>query len=283
MRLVCLVFVILSKVAFGQSYTGDSWSKVSERKKGTILLAYVDTPCFSYDDGYGRLAGICADIMNDFVMYVNRTRNVELDMKMVGKGSDFFDMYNKVRTSEGGVFGLGNITMTEERKKEVKFSPPYITNFAILITQSSVPMLTRFEDLPKTFTNLTAYTAKGTLNDQRITELKQKYFPKMVISYTENSLETLDKVTADPNSFAYLDLAFYLKAVQDGKSVKRHSVGDKPAEQFAFIMPLTSDWGPLMEEFFNADGGYTNTPEYKEILRLHLGETGLKLLQSAPR
>lgn len=279
----CFLILTFVTVTFAQSYTGDSWAQVKVNGQGTITMAYVETPSFVYKDDSGKLTGICVDIMGDFVKYVNETRKVKLGSKFTGDGTAFKGMYDKVKGSIGGVFGLGNITITEERKKEVKFSPPFITNFAILITQNSVGTLASFEDLPKTFSKLTAYTAKGTLNDKRMSELKQKYFPDMKITYTATSQETYEKVTTDPNGFAYLDLAFYLEAVQQGKSVKRHPVGDKAAEQFGFVMPLNSDWFPLLDEFFKANGGYTNTQQYKSILSKHLGETGVKLLQSANR
>ncbi len=195
--------------------------------------------------------------------------------------SDKGTQNDKTKGSVGGVFGLGNITITEERKKQVKFSPPFITNFTILVTQNAVPTLAKFEDLPTTFGKLTAYTAKGTLNEKRIVELKEKYFPAMKIAYTSTSQETLEKVFADPNGFAYLDLSFYLEAVQLKKSVKRHPVADKAAEQFGFVMPLNSDWYPVLDEFFKANGGYLNSAQYRKILVTHLGETGVKLLQSA--
>jgi putative glutamine transport system substrate-binding protein len=144
-----------------------------------------------------------------------------------------------------------------------------------------VATLTKFEDMPTTFSNLTAYTAKGTLNEKRMLELKQKYFPGMKITYTATSQETLEKVMADPNGFAYLDLGFYLEAVSMKKSIKRHPIADKAAEQFGFVLPLNSDWYPVLEEFFNAGGGYLNSAQYRKILVTHLGETGVKLLQSA--
>ena len=272
--------IATATVGYSQNYTGDSWAQVKVNGQGTISLAYVETPSFVYKDNSGKLSGICIDIMIDFVKYVNETKNVKLGSKFSGDGSSFKGMYDKVKGSIGGVFGLGNITITEDRKKEVRFSTPFITNFAILITQKSVATLERFEDMPKTFSKLTAYSAKGTLNDKRIMELKQKYFRDMKISYTASSQETYEKITTDPNSFAYLDLAFYLEAVQEGKPVKRHPIGDKAAEQFGFVMPLNSDWQPLLDEFFKANGGYTNTQQYKGILLKHLGETGLKLLQS---
>ncbi len=276
-------FIMSTWLCAAQNYTGDSWSQVKASGKGAVTFAYVETPGFVYKDKAGKLTGICVDIMGDFVKFVNDTKKVSLESKFMGDGSNFKGMYDKVKASSGGVFGLGNITITDERKKEVKFSPPFITNFAILITHNEVPTLSKLEDLSTTFSKLTAYTAKGTLNEKRITELKQKYFPDMKITVTSTSPETLSKMVADPTGFAYLDLAFYLDAIQEHKSIKRHPIGDKGAEQFGFVMPMNSDWYPLLDEFFKANGGYTNSPAYKNILTKHLGETGVKLLQSASK
>jgi putative glutamine transport system substrate-binding protein len=109
--------------------------------------------------------------------------------------------------------------------------------------------------------------------------LKKKYFPALNITLTANSQETLEKLLADAKGFAYLDLTFYLEATQQRKPLKRHSVGDVSSEKFGFVLPMNSDWQPVLEEFFKADGGYTNSAAYKSILRKHLGETGMKLLQ----
>lgn len=278
---ITVLAVMSSIVLNAQNYTGDSWAQVKANGQGTIALAYVETPELVYKDNAGKLTGICVDIMEDFVNYVSTKKGVKLGSKFVGDGTSFKGMYDKVKGSVGGVFGLGNITITEERRKEIKFSPAYMTNLVFLITQNNVPTLAKMEDMPTTFANLTAYTAKGTLNEKRTLELKQKYFPGMKIAYTAISQETYEKVIADPNAFAYLDIAFYLEAVQQRKTVKRHPVGDKTAEQFGFIMPLNSDWFPLLDEFFKADGGYLNSPGYKSILKKHLGEIGVKLLQSS--
>ncbi|HEY0739807.1 MAG TPA: transporter substrate-binding domain-containing protein [Chryseosolibacter sp.] len=275
--------LFVTSVASAQPFTGDTWSATKSAKSGTISLAYVETPSFVYKDKNGELTGICVDIMHDFVVWVNANKGVKLSSKFVGDGSSFRGMYDKTKASSGGVFGLGNVTITDERKKEVKFSPPIITNFAILVTQPSVPTLAKLEDIPKTFANFTAYSAKGTLNEKRTADLKSKYYPGMKITPTTTSQETLEKVFADPTGVAYLDLAFYIEAVQLKKPVKRHPVGDKAAEQFGIVMPLNSDWGPVFDEFFKANGGYTNTKEYKTILIKHLGESGVKLLQSGTK
>ncbi len=277
------LFTFICTAVFPQNYSGDSWSSVKASRTGSLSLAYVETPSFVYKDKSGTLTGICVDIVNDFVKWVNKTKEVNLTTKFVGDGTSFRGMYDKTKAGSGGVLGMGNVTITDERKREIKFSPPIITNFAILVTQPSVPTLSKLEDISKTFANFTAYTAKGTLNEKRIADLKQKYFPGLKITNTTTSQETLEKVFSDPTSLAYLDLAFYIEAVQMKKPVKRHAVGDKAAEQFALIMPLNSDWGSVLEEFFNANGGYTNSKEYKTILIKHLGEAGVKLLNSGSK
>lgn len=271
---------LLSSPLYAQ-YSGDSWQKAKSSGSGTISFAYVETPGFVYKDNTGNLTGICVDIMKDFVTYVKEKKGVNLSAKYVGDGSSFSGMYNNVKGSSAGVFGLGNITITEARKKEIKFSPAFITNFAILVTQNSVPTLKSLDEISQTFAGLTAYTAKGTLNYKRLLDIKSKYYPDMQIAYASSSPETLDKVLADPQTFSYLDLAFYLDAVQRKQPLKRHAVGDQTSEQFGFIMPANSDWQPLMEEFFAADGGYTNSIAYKKILSQHLGPTGVKLLQAS--
>ncbi len=266
--------------AWGQ-YSGDKWSAVKSSGSGTISLAYVETPGFVYKDSNGKLTGICVDIMNDFVNYVNTKHGVQLASKYVGDGSSFSGMYSKVRSSKDGVIGLGNITIRDSRKKEVKFSPPFITNFSILVTQAAVPTLADMSKIQETFKGLTAYAPKGTTNEKRLLDIKKRHFGSMQINYVASSQEALQKVMTDKAAFAYLDLAFYLDAMQRRRPVKRHPVGDQSSEQFGFIMPMNSDWQPLMKEFFEANGGYTNTTAYKKILTKHLGDTGVKLLQTA--
>jgi ABC-type amino acid transport substrate-binding protein len=284
MKSVLLIALIASAhFLIAQGYSGDTWANVQSAKSGTVSLAYVETPSFVYKDKKGNLTGICVDIMGDFVKWVNSTKGVNVTTRFLGDGSSFSGMYAKTKGANGGVIGLGNITITEERKKEVKFSQPFITNFAILTTQTTVPTLSKLEDLPKVFPNFTAYTAKGTLNEKRIQELKQKYYPGVRVSMETTSQEVLEKVFSDATGFAYLDLAFYIEAVQMKKPIKRHPIGDKAAEQFGFIMPLNSDWGPVLDEFFKSNGGYKNTKEYKSILVKHLGEAGVKLLASGTK
>lgn len=247
--LFTLFIVFIAHISFGQAQ-GDTWAKAKANGRGTISLAYVETPGFVYKDANGQLTGICVDIMNDFIEYVNTTKGVNVSTKYIGNGSSFSNMYATAKSGKGGVFGLGNITITEARKKEINFSPTFIHNISILITQKNVPTLTSMDEIALKFKGMKAYTAMGTLNEKRIMDIKSKYYPELAISHAASSRETLDKVLSDPNSFSYLDIVFYLDALKKKQPVKRHAIGDQSSEEFGFVMPLNSDWNSLMTEFF---------------------------------
>jgi putative glutamine transport system substrate-binding protein len=264
----------------GQNLSGDNFEQAKSSKKATVTFAYVETPGFVYKNESGKLTGVCVDIMNDFIVYIRQNHGIQMNARFVGNGSSFRAMFDGVKNGSKGVFGLGNITVTEARKSEIKFSPSFITNFAILVTNSDVPALKGMQELPQKFKGFTAYTAKGTLNEKRINRIKSEYYPDLKISYVNSSPEVLSKVLADKRSFSFLDLAFYLDAVKGRAPLRRHQVGDEGSEEFAFIMPLSSDWQPLMQEFFDANGGYKNSTEYKKILVNHLGLSAVKLLDS---
>jgi hypothetical protein len=277
------IFGLICVINFSkaQQLKGHNWEEVKKSGSGTITFAFVETPGFVYKDPSGRITGVCVDIMNEFLLYVEKKYQVKLQAKYVGSGDSFKAMYDGVKGGRNGVFGLGNITITEARKKEIKFSPAFITNFAILVSHNHVPTLTNMADFSQVFHGMKAYTAKGTLNERRINDLKQKFNSELIIHYASSSPETLIKVIEDKNSFSYLDLAFYIDAVKNKKPLKRHPAGDQSSEEFGFIMPMSSDWQPLIEEFFNKDGGYKNSSNYKKILIEHLGASAVRLIQAS--
>ncbi len=279
---MCLVLInFLTFNSFSQNLSGDNFSDAEKTKNATVTFTYVETPGFVYKDASGKLTGVCVDIMTDFVTYVKQNYGIQINARYVGNGSSFKAMYDGVKNGSKGVFGLGNVTVTTARKGEIKFSPSFITNFAILVTHSSVPDLASLDQISSTFNGFKAYTAKGTLNEKRVDNVKSKYFPGVEITSVNSSPAVLEKVLIDKKSFSYLDLAFYLDAVKERKPLKRHEVGDDGSEEFAFVMPKSSDWQPVLDEFFAANGGYKNSTEYKKILVNHLGLSAVKLLDSA--
>lgn len=257
---------------------GDRLADVLEKGKGTIVLTCVETPGFAAKDASGKVNGVCVAIMERFVQYVEQEKGVKLTVKYQGGTAAFKTFYENVKGATGGVFGLGNATITEARKKEVRFSPPFISNITLLLSHKDVPTLTDLKLIGATFKGLTAYTVRSTTNEIRILDFKKNYFPDLQIAYVNSSQEALDKVASTPNSFTNLDFTYYLNAIQDKKEVKRHPAGDRSVERFGLLMPMDSDWNGLMKDFFMANGGLTASTEYKQILAQHLGVPAMNML-----
>jgi len=104
-RIFGLVLMLAATQVFSQNYTGDSWAQVKAKGEGTISLAYVETFGLVYKEN-GKIDGLCVAIMNEFVKFVNEKKGVKLTSQFVGEGDSFKGMYDKVKNSKGGVFGL---------------------------------------------------------------------------------------------------------------------------------------------------------------------------------
>jgi len=280
-----LIFILLTlfitNCGNGDSEVADTkraaWNDVNQHGTGTITLVYVPSDGFSYEDEGGNLTGVTIELVRDFVDYVNSEYDVEIRIhyKPVEQFSEF---YYFVQTSGGGVFGVGNVTITEERRGELAFSPPYMTNIASLITHNDVTEISSFEEIESTFDGLNALAFEGTLHQDRLQGILDQYIPQADMLYAHSNNEIIERTAAENRYFAYVDIYNYWRAAERGDPLRRHAAGDEASEQFGVIMPLESDWHEVMEEFFLANGGYINSTRYRELMENHLGEELANLL-----
>lgn len=285
MRFIYSFFILIGavSVAQAQGFSGDTWVSALANKQATVVLTNADLPKFSETvDGQG--SGICFDIMNDFAEYVQSKYGVAMTYvyKPVANTSDFQSFLDAVKASKGGVFGLGDITITNDRKKTFEFAPPYFDNTAILVTDRNVPDLLSLEDIPTTFKGMKAVSQRGTTHDKRLKDLRSRY-GNFEIVYAESSAAKTQKVLSSPSFFTYIDFPNYVDLFSSRIPIKRHSVGDRKGESFGFIMPKGSDWAPIITEFFQANGGYVNSDNYREVLNKNLGHNVVKLINLLSR
>lgn len=265
--------------ATGDVDAADTWATVRESGGGTIRVLYVPAGGFAYRDGDGRLTGVTVEIMRQFAEWVGREYGVTLDAEFVEE-EDWRTFYNRVRDAGPGVFGIGNVTITEARRDELRFSPSYLTNVAVLITHEDVPELARLEDADVAFHGLDALAFEGTLHETRLRQLRDAHVPGADMTMASTNDEILERV-AGGGYFAYIDAYNFWRARDGGAPLRRHTAGDDPAEEFGVIMPLGTDWGELIDRFFQRDGGYRGTAEYHELLVRHLGEPLTRALEDA--
>jgi ABC-type amino acid transport substrate-binding protein len=282
MKNVVLLFfwfsIFLSNMLHAQTLSGDTWAKVQQQGSGTIVLTYIKAPYLSFLNGNNQLEGICADIVKSFIDYIKIKKGIIIKAKVMPVTIDFNQFLNTIKSAQGGVFGLGNITITEARQQQFSFTKPFLNNVAFLLSHNSVVTLRSLKEIAAQFKLLKAYTVKGTTNEARIQEIKQKYFPNLQIQYVATSGDALQKVATDSKSFTSLDFSYYLEAGKYQNTIKRHPVGDNASEKFGIIMPLNSDWKSIWDEFFTQTR-FTKSIEFRKILNKHLGTNAADLLE----
>ncbi len=270
---------MICPMAISQGFSGDTFAKAKQAKAASIVVTYAQTPKFT-EIVNGEPKGICFDIMEDFVEYVESTHGIDVNVqyKKISDPTNFQLFLSTIKASNGGVFGLGDVTITEERKQFYEFSPSYFENVAILVTNKASKKLVRLSNIGNDFSSMKAAVQKGSTHDKRLQEMKDQY-GGFEIEYVNNSQEKLDKVLSSPDYFTYVDFPNYLEIINDNVNVDRQIPGDIHGESFGFIMPKNSDWAPVMNEFFNANGGYVKSAQYKQVMSDNLGYKILQLLE----
>lgn len=283
-RNLIVVFAVLHACVasvFSQGLTGDSWAQVKGNKKGKIIITHTQAPKFS-EKVKGKYSGICFDILNDFTEYVKKQHGVTLtiEYKDLVDVEDFDLLLKTVAESKGGVIGLGDITITSERKKKLKFTDPYFNTIAMLVTNSNSPNLSDMANMSKDFAGMKAIVQKGTTHEARMRKIKKEYFPGLTIETTKGFDEADKKVLSDSKYFTYIDISTYFDVLDKKLPLKRQAAGDQKGESFGFIMPKTSDWDLIFNEFLAANGGYTKSVQYRKILSENLGKQVLNLIDT---
>lgn len=277
---VIIISIISIRCAIGQGLSGDTWASAKAKKQGKITVTYTHAPKFT-EMKSGQHVGLCFAIMNEFVTYVKAKYRVSLilDYKDLPDDKNFDLFLKTVKVSKGGVFGLGDVTITDARKSDYNFGAPYFSNVAILTTSNKVPTLSSIANISTEFAGKIIVVQNGTTHETRANTLK-KNFPGLAIETTKGFFEANKKVAENTNYFTYIDFSTYLDVITKRIPLKRHEVGDQKGEDFGFIMPKNSDWSPVFNEFMTADGGFIKSVTYRKILIENLGNHVLKLMDA---
>lgn len=266
-------FITCTSTLFAQ-LKGDTYATAKSKGSANWVLTYSNAPGFAS----ASKSGITYDIMMAFEQWIEKNKGINVSIShQSADANDFTKFLEKVKNSKGGVFGLSNTTITEARKKEYNFSPPYITNIGMIITHNSISTLTDLNDIANAFAGMTAVTIKNSTNEKRLLDIKKNHFPNLKIEYVPSFQQAMDIVLADPKKFTNVDFTYYLDAVQNRKPVKRHPGGDDQTEQFGIIMPKSNDWAPLLAEFMNE---YVGSTEYKKVIMDNLGPSAIKFFEN---
>ena len=172
---IALLFGLQISVQTAQAqYTGDTYASARNTKTANLTLTYVETPGFASLQENGTVTGLCVDMMDRFAAFVKEKEGITVNYQWQSASDtkDFKLFMTALDGSKNGVFGLGNITITEARKQKYHFSPAFISNVTVIISHNSVSTLNDIEQVAEHFKGMYAITVRGTTNEQRISQIK---------------------------------------------------------------------------------------------------------------
>jgi ABC-type amino acid transport substrate-binding protein len=249
--------ILFSANVFAQKYVGDSWAKVKSTNAGTLSVIYYAQPGIIGKGPDGKVKGVCVDILQDFVAFVQDKYGKSIKVNYVAEETVFSDFLSNVKTTPN-IMGITSVTVTEERKKFLKFTPPFLTNPVVLITHKDAPPITSLENLSSAYGGYTAEVITGSTHAKHMENIKNRYYPTLKLAYNSSGPLILDRIKTNPKLFTILDFTEFVDATRKQLPVKRQNV-DISKEDLAFIMAQQSDWDVIWNEFM--------TPEYKSSIR----------------
>lgn len=264
--------VVLLGLAVGLSWAedhGDSHARAVEEGTATLRVLWVASSGWAETGPEGQPEGVMIALMSRFAQWLKARHDLAVRLEFIEE-DDWRRFYARVRDAQGGVFGLGNVTITTERREELAFSPAYAQNVAVLISRADRAEIAQAAAMAEVLDGLDAMAFAGTLHEQRLGELARTHWPGMRMDLAGSNREILEAVAAGTH-FAYIDGYNYVRARAEGLALRRHAVLDDPGERFGIIMPLDNDWQPLLKAFFADDGGLTASSWYRSTLERHLG------------
>ncbi|CAN5441228.1 hypothetical protein BH23BAC3_BH23BAC3_27230 [soil metagenome] len=259
-----------------------SWPAIMKEGHGVLHALYVPADGFAYAGETGVPTGFTVALLVDFTRFLAEEYSIMLELNFI-EVENWTDYYKHIVEGEDGMIGMGNVTITEQRRRELAFSPPYMTNIASLISHADAPEMTSFDEMNRVFEGRDALAFEGTLHEERLQLLVEQYHPEAEIHLANSNDEIIDRVSESDSYFAYIDIYNYWRAVDRGAALRRHEAGDEAAEQFGYIMPLNTSWEPIINEYFLQDGGLLLTDHYRSLMAEHLGERLADLLIEAHR
>ncbi|MFM8912036.1 MAG: substrate-binding periplasmic protein [Flammeovirgaceae bacterium] len=187
--------------AAGQRSEGDTWAKVKSSGSGTLAVLYYEQAGLIQDVS-GKPQGLCVNILNDFAAFVQKKYGKTVTIQYVAK-EPVFTKFLATTEKSPNLLGVTNVTVTEERKKVLKFTPPFISNPVVLLTHKDAPAISSFAEISKKLDGYSAEIIAGSTHVKFINKIKKENWPNLNITWGPSGQEILKKVVAIPSCLPF--------------------------------------------------------------------------------
>jgi len=219
----------------------------------------------------GGPSGVEGEIFNSFISWLKTKKGIPVMASFKGH-RDFDAFYETVREGDKNTIGFGNVTISEKRKEEVMFSPPYLRNISVLVTSGSVQTIHHVDSIKPRLQGMTGLSTIRSVHSTYLDELRERRLPGMNIEFVNDQNAIPRKIAQNARYFGYMDIITYWYYMKESNSyIKFHRFLNRGNEMMGFIMPLENNLESLVNEFFEAGFGFPSTKAYRDILERYLG------------
>ena len=275
MKRILLILLSISNFAFAQKYAGDSWATVNSKGSGTLGVVYYPQAGLIYEEG-GKMKGVCAELLNEFAAFVQTKYGKKVTIQYLGAENVFSD-FLKVCQTTPNILGVTNVTVTDERKKLMKFTPAFLSNQETLITHKNAPNVERLQKIATTLNGYSAKVITGSVHVKYMDQLKSENFPSLEIAQGPSGPEILKEISSNPKMFTILDFTEYVDATRKQLPVKKQNVQIGAPQELAFAMSKQTDWDKVWAEFLTPE--FRKSEKYRKVIASNLGQVYLSMLK----
>lgn len=258
--------------------TGSLWSEILENGEGEIVFYWYETIPNIYREG-DTLQGIEYEIAQRFKQFLEEEYEVTLRERWVN-AAEFEHLIQDVSISTGGVFGMSGISVSDERKKIIQFTPPHMPDICVLVSSPNVPVEYTVTGFLNAIEEITAVTVKGSVFEDKLLEIQRDNEISIAISYIDRVPELMQKLEGMTDGFGYVDLPSYLLNLDQGTSVRRQFFYPLKLPGLSFVYPKNSDWEAPVAAYYTSPQFQTDRDL---IISKYLGEEIIDLMERISR
>lgn len=198
-----------------------------------------------------QLAGIEYELIKGFADFVKKKYEVDLEIKWI-EAESFFNTFERVQQSPSACLGASAFSITPDRQELLNFSPPYMTDIMVMISNKKIPVVESAEEFYSKFSKLRAVSIVGTTYDHDLKQLQQGLEMHFEIDYIPSAQNILQTVEARENAFGFIDLPIYMMYFHDNPSiqVRRQNLYPVRRDGYGLLMPKESDLTVPIREYF---------------------------------
>lgn len=273
--LLCLLLLFQAAIATASPWKADDWKQVLQHKKGEITVLWCDIEPFIYLRK-DSLTGVEYELMQGFPAFLKERYGVAVKINWV-RMPTFESIYPAIKSSsQKGLFALSYFSITEERKKEVQFAPPYMPDLNVIVTGNDVPVYERDIDFIHDLGKMRGYTMRQSTMEEDMKKLLH-YSPKTPLTVLPDDYAVMNQVAEYRNAFGYVPLSIYIVALQRGVKIKRQNVLTARREGLAAVYTQNSDWTEPVEAYFTSE---TCRMLIQRLIHKHLGQEVAQIIMS---